>query len=402
MEILYVSHCVPWPPDKGDRIRAFHSVRELTGHHRVHLACLARSPQEAAAISDLSGKCASLHIEVLDLPRAIVRGLFRFALGDSFTTSFYSSPKLQAHVRSVMASRPIGALVLLSPGMAAYEPEGIPFIADWGDVDSEKWFDYAKVRFPGFAYRLEAGRLRRMEHDCAVRSRRAFFTTPNELRLFQRIAPEAAAACAGNGVDTDFFDPAAGFDTPADLVGRKFLVFVGMLNYFPNSDGVCWFAENIYPELRRRDPELDLLLVGRNPTRNVADLARIDGVTVTGAVADVRPYLAAARGVVVPLRIARGIQNKVLEALAMGKQVLASEEVCRTFMPDLPQGILRCRSADDYASAAATLPTVVAPDAGIAQAARSRFGWAANLAPLLAELVRIERENMPRQAGGSS
>ena len=390
MEILYISHCMPWPPDKGDRIRAFHSVRQLVEHHQVHVACLARTRQEAAAVSDLAAKCASVRIEVLDKPRSMLRGFAGFALGRSLTTSFYTHPRLQAYISSVIATRPIGAVVLLSTGMAAYEPAGIPFIADWGDVDSEKWFDYARMRFPRFAYRMEAARLRRIERDCAARSERTFFTTPNELQLFQRIAPEAPAACAGNGVDTDFFNPAASFTTPASLHRRKYLVFVGMLNYFPNSDGVCWFAESIYPELRRRDPDLELLLVGRNPPRTVQELDKHPGVTVVGAVDDARPYLAAARGVVVPLRIARGIQNKVLEALAMGKPVLASEEVCRTLMPELPQGITQCRSADDYACAAAGLPEACTASAHIAGAAAARFSWAANLAPMLAELDRIE------------
>jgi glycosyltransferase involved in cell wall biosynthesis len=148
----------------------------------------------------------------------------------------------------------------------------------------------------------------------------------------------------------------------------------------------------VFPLLRRDDPELELLLVGRNPTQRVMRLARREGVTVTGAVPDVRPYLAAARGVVAPLRIARGVQNKVLEALAMGKQVLASEEVCRTFLPDPPQGVVRCATPADYARAVAALPPHAAADMTIARATRARFGWARNLEPLLAELAAIERE----------
>ena len=398
MEILYISHCVPWPPDKGDRIRAFHSLRRLVEHHRIHLACLARSDAEAAAASELRSRCASVRIEVLHRNSAIVRGLARFAAGDSFTAAFYSHPALHAHVRSILASRPIGAAIILSPPMGPYAPQSVPFIADWGDVDSEKWFQYAQMRFLGFAHRLEARRLRKVERDYALRSRRTFFVTANELDLFRRIAPDAPVGLCGNGVDTATFDPGAAFAKPADLTSRKFVAFVGVLNYFPNSDGVCRFAETVFPELRRRDPQLELFLVGRNPARSVMQLGKMDGITVTGTVDDVRPYLAAARAVIAPLRIARGVQNKVLEALAMGKRVLASDEVCRTFMPDLPKGIVCCRSADDYVRATAALPATSEPDMAIADAARRRFTWEASLDPLIAELDQIEHEREPRAA----
>lgn len=391
MEILYISHCVPWPPDKGERIRAFNSVRVLAEHHRVHLACLARSEAEAHVESDLRERCASVRIEVLDTRRAIARGLLGAALGGCFTTAFYASPALKAHVAAVIRDAPIGAVVLLSSGMASYAPEAIPYIADWGDVDSEKRFQYAKVRMTGIAQLLEARRLRRVERDVAMRARRTFLTTENELALFRRIAPDAAAGCAGNGVDFDWFDPAASFVVPDDLRRREFLVFVGMLSYFPNSDGICRFAETIFPALRARDPELELFVVGRDPPRSVTRLMEKPGITVTGAVEDVRPYLAASRAVVVPLRIARGIQNKVLEALAMGKTVLASREIRQTFAPNVPLGVVPCGSVGEYVQAMAALPASPAPDTAIVNATRARFTWAECLAPLIAELSSIER-----------
>jgi sugar transferase (PEP-CTERM/EpsH1 system associated) len=391
LDILYVSHCVPWPPDKGDRIRAYHSARALCEHHRVHLAALARSEAEAAARSDLRERMTSVRIEVVDLKRAVMRGFASFAAGGCFTTAFHHSPSLQAHVLSILERFPIGAAILLSSSTAAYATDAVPFIADWGDVDSEKRLQYAHMRFPGFVQRLEGQRLRKVERFYALRARRTFFTTPNELHLFRQIAPDAPLGCSGNGVDTEFFSPEADFAIPDALKGRRFLVFVGVLSYFPNSDGVCRFAEEVFPVLRRHDPGLELLLVGRNPTRRVRQLARREGVTVTGAVPDVRPYLAAARGVIAPLRIARGVQNKVLEALAMGKQVLASEEVCRTFLPDLPRGLVRCLTPAEYDRAAAALPPHPVADMAVAEAARARFGWAHNLAPLLAELASIER-----------
>jgi sugar transferase (PEP-CTERM/EpsH1 system associated) len=366
-------------------------VSQIIKDHRVHVACVARSEQEAVAESDLRSRCASVFIHRLDKRQAFARGLAHFVAGGCFSTAFFRSQALHRHIQRMIGSFPIEAVVLLSSGMASYAPQRIPFIADWSDIDSEKWFQYARSAFPGFAYRLEGRRLRRVECDSAIRSRRTFFTTPNEVQIFQSIAPQARVGCSGNGVDFEYFDPRGPIEVSDDLRRREFLAFVGVFNYFPNSDGACWFAENVYPELRRRNPRLELILVGRNPNNNVLRLKRIEGITVTGAVDDVRPYVAAARGVVVPLRIARGIQNKALEALAMGKRVLASEAVCNTFQPELPEGVVPCQSVEDYARAAA-LPATPDPDMTIRDNARPRFSWAGNLSPLLSELAAIERD----------
>lgn len=389
MDVLYVAHCVPWPPDNGQRIRAFHTLSRLARHHRVHLACLARNEQEAAAVSKIQELCASVHVQILDRRRAVMRGLLHFARGRSLNTSYYLHPALRSYIDSLLLRFPIEAAVILSSPMAPYAPTAIPFIADWGDVDSEKWLQYAEMRFPGLPQRIEAHRLRRIEVEYARRSQRTFLITRNELELFRGIAPDAPLGCAGNGVDFTYFDPAR-VDVPNDLRHRKFLAFVGVLDYFPNSDGVSWFSEAVFPELRRGDPEFELLLVGRNPARNVLRLAHQRGVTVTGTVADVRPYFAAARAVIAPLRIARGVQNKVLEALAMGKHVLASEEVCQTFRPVLPKGLVCCRSPEDYVRAVTSLPATSEPDNAIVAATHERFSWEASLDPLIAELDRMK------------
>jgi polysaccharide biosynthesis protein PslH len=393
MEIVYVAHCVPWPPDKGDRIRAFHTVSRLAEHHDVHLACLARDAREASAWSDLKNRLASIRIELLNIPVAVGRGFVGLAGGGSFTRGFHASPALQAHVETLIATRPIGAVVLLSSSMVAYAPSSIPFLADWGDVDSEKRFQYSRLRFGRFVQRLEARRMRVDEADFGQRARRTFLTTQNELELFAAIAPGARTAVSGNGVDANYFDPCLPIPVHASLGGRRYLVFVGMLNYFPNADGVRWFAKHVFPALRRQDPALELLLVGRKPTRDVVQLGRQAGVTVVGPVDDVRPYLAGALAAIAPLRIARGIQNKVLEALAMGKRVFATPEVCATFAPTLPKGVDRCETPADYLRALEAHSASAQPDMMIAKAARDQFSWAEAVEPILAELAAIETKS---------
>ncbi len=392
MDILYVAHCVPWPPDRGERSRAFHLLRRLAERHRVHLACIAHTPAEAACLSPLRDQLASVRIEPLDVRRAVLRGVRAVARGRSFTTAFHAIPELQAHVKSVLADNPVRAVVLGSPATAGYAPVTVPFLADWGDVDLERYRNLARMRFPGLPHRLEALLLRRDERRCALRARRTFVTTPDQLRPFRRIVPDTQLACSGDGVDVGYFNPGRCLEIPDSLAARNYLVFAGVLDDAADVDAVRWFADLVFPRLRARDCSLELLLVGPRPTRDILALGQRDGITVTGAVEDVRPYLAAARAAIAPQRLAGRARHTVLEALAMGKRVLASDAVCRTFRPELPPGVVRCPAAADYVAAAADLPAAGSTAPGISEAARLRFSWKGNLAPIIAELDAIERE----------
>jgi len=214
--------------------------------------------------------------------------------------------------------------------------------------------------------------LRRLESEAGERALCTTFATEPEMRLFQQFAPRTVAGFVENAVDFAYFDPEASPSLP-ELSGRRYAMFLGAMSYFPNADAVSWFAETILARVRQRQPAFEFLVVGRDPTARVKRLASRAGVTVTGAVPDVRPYLLSAQAVVAPLRIARGIQNKVLEALAMGKPVLASEAVCKTFGREIPKGVIRCEREEDYASA---IESSGFPDAeAIRGAARKRFSW---------------------------
>lgn len=386
MEILYLSHCVPNPPDKGERIRAFHEIQYLAARHRLHLVCFARGRAEQEAARQLADSCASVWVEPLSPRPALARAALRFALGASLTASFHGSREMRRHVQRLAQEVPLSAAIAYSTIMGPYAPEGIPLLLDMVDVDSEKWFEYARLRRPGFPYALEARRLRRMESSLAARACRTFLSTQREEKLLLRLCPGAATRCLENGISAAYFDPAASPKLPW-LEGRRYVVFIGVMDYFPNADAVCWFAGRVYPGLRRHDPAAEFFVVGRNPARRVLELSRIPGITVTGAVDDVRPYLASASAVVVPLRIARGIQNKALEALAMGKPVLASPTVAAALGDSLPPGLLRCDSEEDFIdAAAAALASGPAPDPRIRESVLERFCWERNLALLDAEL----------------
>jgi sugar transferase (PEP-CTERM/EpsH1 system associated) len=386
MDLLFLCHCVPNPPDKGEKIRAHQEVLRLGRRHRVHLVCFARSAAEGEAARALESICASVHATPLFFPAALARAFGRFALGGCLTTSLYGSGAVRRRVAEIASAAPLSAAVVFSSAMAQYAPAGLPLVLDMVDVDSEKWFQYGAERFPGFVYRTEGRRLRRIEAAASRVARRSILATRKEEALLRSFAGGAATAAMENGVDLDYFDPERSPSLGA-LEGRKGLAFVGAMDYYPNAAAAVRFAADVFPALRALDPELEFWIVGRNPDRAVRRLARLPGVTVTGSVPDVRPYLKAARLAVAPLGIARGIQNKVLEALAMGKPVLASPAVCETF-GEAPAGVIRCASTADYVAAAGARA-----DASIREAARVRFSWQNNLGLLEEEVLAAEAAN---------
>ncbi len=379
MDVLYLSHCVPNPPDKGEKIRAFHELERLASEHAVHLVCFAKQRAEVKFAHELENRCASVYVEALRPSVALMKAAVRFACGGCLTTSYYFSDKMLRHVRSL--PRP-DATVVYSSAMAQYAPREAPVILDMVDVDSEKWLQYSKVRFPGFAYSIEGGRLRRKEAEYGQQAVCTFLSTEAETRLFQDFAPRSAARTMGNGVDFEYFDPAA-CAHDATLERRRYIVFVGAMDYFPNADAVTWFAEAVFPALRKQLPELEFIIAGRDPSPAVQRLAQTPGVVVTGSIPDVRPYLLNALAVVAPLRIARGIQNKVLEALALGKTVYASDAVCRTFGHNPPAGVVCCDSAEAFQShLTERVRGHASQDDAIRRSAKTRFTWDANIALL--------------------
>lgn len=383
-EVLFLSHCVPWPPDKGEKIRAWNTLRAAAAESEVHLACLAANREETAVPAELRSLCRTVTIFPRHYGRDLARAGLRFLLtGACLNEEFYRHPALARAVRRLAAERPLRAAVVSTVVMAPYVPSGLPVVMDLIDVDSEKWFQYAETRFPGPLFRLEARRMRDREKTWGLRARANLLTTRAEADLFLSFAPDAAAEVIENGIDTDWFDPQK--VTPA-LPGRLYVTFCGSMDYYPNAEAAAWFAREVLPLWRIKRPEAEFVIVGRNPGPSVRALAGLPGVTVTGSVPDVRPFLRGAVAQVTPLRIARGIQNKVLEALAFGLPVLGSPAVARTFGPDTPLGLIPCSGPEDYLAALEN-PPALHPEA-VRDAVALRFQWDRNLEVLKAALRR--------------
>lgn len=353
--LLYLCHRIPYPPDKGDKIRSYHLLRYLTRHYQVSLGCFWDEEDDRRHITTLETLCR----EVLCLPlkplQSRIKSLSGLLQNEPVTLPYYANAAMQQWVNAQLTGRKIQRCVVFSSAMAQYLLDACGqdrrIVIDLVDVDSDKWRQYARSKpFPmSWLYRREADKLLEFEQKITALADRSFLVSSAEARLFKRLSPALANKIGfyNNGVDTDYFDPALEYADPYPG-SAPVLVFTGAMDYWPNVDAVVWFVQHIFPALRQLKPNLQFYIVGRNPTRKVRSLATVEGVVVTGKVADVRPYLQYAAAAVAPMRLARGVQNKILEAMAMEKVVLTSEAGLEGIEAELGAEILLTNSLDDY------------------------------------------------------
>ena len=385
--LLYLVHRLPYPPNKGDKVRSYHLLKHLAARHRVFLGTFIDDPQDEVYLDKLPPYCADLHIARLSPRMARVRSLSGLLSNEALTLPYYRNAGLQAWVSRTLREQQIDAAIIFSSAMAQYV-QGLPqlrTLVDFVDVDSAKWTQFAANHpWPmSWLYRREGERLLAFERSVAQQATRSFFVTEKETELFCNSAPECNsrvdAMC--NGVDAEFFSPKHVLASPY-AAGELPLVFTGAMDYWPNIDAVSWFAKDIFPPLQQRWPGLRFYIVGRSPAPAVQALAG-EHVVVTGTVDDVRPYLQHAALVVAPLRLARGIQNKVLEAMAMGMPVVASQE-CAGAVDAVPErDFLTAGTVADYQLQIETLLQSPERATAMGKAARqqvlARYSWDAHL-----------------------
>lgn len=398
--LLYLVHRLPYPPNKGDKVRSFHVLQHLLARHNVHVGTFVDDAEDEVHVDTLRKLCTTLHVERLHPTVARVASLAGLFSGTALTLHYYRNAGLQKWVNTMVLSGGIDASIIFSSSMAQYleSHTNVPILADLVDVDSVKWADYApNHRWPmSWLYKREGRCLLDCERAVASQARRTFFATEVEAQLFRGLAPESASRveAMNNGVDANFFsvDPGRVSPFPAEEVA---LVFTGAMDYWPNIDAVIWFAQQVLPGLLARWPRIRFHIVGRSPTATVRALA-CDNVTVTGTVPDVRPYLQHANVVVAPLRLARGIQNKILEAMSMARPVVATRTCVAPLEAEIGVEILAASEAEEFALAIDLL--LQSPDRAteIGNAGRQRvlmsYSWAAHLAVLDRGLVPLIRE----------
>ncbi len=340
-EILFIAHRIPYPPNKGDKIRSWRLLQHLTKKFSVHLACFIDDPEDFAHTKFLTSICKSAVFIPLNPLRSKVASLTGFLKGESLSVRYYASTAMSDAIRNIR-QRPLVAEIVFSSTMAQYV--AVPKkersrIVDFCDADSEKWKQYASDAGPvlSWVYRREAEKLGNTETQVANWADTSFAISPDEAALFnQRSHIQSNVHWWSNGVDTTYFDPEVSVRFGGDGAD---LVFTGAMDYRANVDAVLYFEQNVWPVIRNALPKATLSIVGSNPAKQILALDANGRINVTGRVDDIRPWLQNAKVAIAPMRVGRGIQNKVLEAMAMALPVVTTREAATGIVEDVQNAI---------------------------------------------------------------
>ncbi len=351
--ILYLVHRTPYPPNRGHRIRSFHWLDYLSQRADVDLAFLADEPLGQGHLAELRSRCRRIAWVSTGRWGQRIRGVLSLLRGRSATEAAFYSPRLERTLRRWLAETTYDAIIAYCSSMASYLRRlGLSSnrcIVDLVDVDSQKWLDYAETAvFPqAFLYRVEGNRLRRFERELDRLAKFLIFVTEPESQIFRSFCATDKIRVVENGVDLAYFDPSQGGEPSPGRGTRVRFVFVGAMDYFPNVDGVTWFLQEVWPRIRdTADVVFDIVGAGAGMfLQRVVEAT--PGARLVGNVPDVRPYLRGSVGVI-PLRIARGLQNKVLEAMAMGCPVVASPAALEGLDVAIGEEVLSAEGVDNW------------------------------------------------------
>lgn len=392
MRILFLTQRLPYAPNRGDRVRTFHIVQLLRTFAEVDLVSFVHDREEESHRGELLG-LANVSTLRVNRHRNTLLAAPQLFTQVPLTHLLLNAPSVHAALVRAAERRP-DVVLAFGSGMARFCLEapllGIPFVLDMVDADSQKWAELAKkTRGPlSWIYQREAACLSRFERRATAEARYTTVVNERESTVLRAIAPSGNIRVIPNGVDVAALQPLEAPGPSSDVV------FCGVMNYPPNEEAAIWLAEAVWPLVRRERPDARLLLVGASPTSRVQGLASDrDGVLVTGSVPRVTPYLWGAAVSAAPLLTARGIQNKVLEAVAAGLPAVVTTAVSN----GLPAEVMpACTVADDPGDFARGIVESLglSPTARRERAALARLSgltWDAQLAPFRALLEDARR-----------
>ncbi|MCB1735128.1 MAG: TIGR03087 family PEP-CTERM/XrtA system glycosyltransferase [Gammaproteobacteria bacterium] len=347
MKVLYVTHRMPFPPSDGARVRAFHCIDHLHRQgHEVTVAVPARNQAEMDAVPGLLAHCDRVLIDQVNAPMQSLRMVACLAGMRPSSMGYFHSRALARQIREAVQTHGFDLICVHSSSVATYVEDiaDVPKLLDFVDMDSQKWLDYAGFKsFPlSLGYWLEGIKLERAERRLANRFDLNAVVTPGELASLEAIAPGSDNHWYPNGVNVEACVPA-----PGEAEAHS-LVFVGRMDYFPNQDAVVWFCDAVMPGLRARYPDVRLYIVGADPTPVVRALGDQAGITVTGTVPEVHSWVRRATVSIAPLKLARGMQNKILEAMALQVPVVASPKPAQGVDAVVGEHLLAADSAEDW------------------------------------------------------
>jgi len=399
--VLMLTHRMPYPPDRGDRIRSYHMLKMLAKHFDVAIACTSEEPAWLQHHQLLATIAHRVSIQPIQASSAKYRAMLALARGKAITPTVFYRQALADTILQWHEQEPFDTVFTFCTGMIEYarllthphpKVKGPPprHVIDLVDVDSIKWEAYARSTSSPmkFIYARESRLLRQIESGKHDKFDAIMAVSEAEIAAYrEHVGDHPSLHAIGNGVDLNYFKPQPD-STSHDMC------FVGVLDYKPNADSICWFAQEVLPVVRKRVPNARLLIVGRNPTPRIHELARIPGVVVVGSVPDVRTYIAQSALVIAPLQIARGVQNKVLEAMASQRLTICSTAAAEGIDAVDGEHLLVAHSPEQWAQHVELGLNNVALRQRIAAAARQQienaYSWDSRLAPML-ELIAGER-----------
>jgi len=390
--ILFLAHRVPYPPDRGDKIRSWHILKRLCEIAHVHVVALCDDNRDMAHLRFINRHAKTVAVFPRHMPRdeAMLKALLR---GGPASVHAFANRDMATYVKDILNEQNISTIFAFSGQMAQYVPldaAGRRFVMDFVDMDSAKYAAWGAngTGLMARANRFEAKRLFAFEHSTAQRADVSLFVSDAEATLFRTESglDDQKVQVLENGIDLSKYAPNLATNVQPGMV-----VFTGQMDYAPNVEAVIGFVRDVWPLVRAELPGAQFFIVGRNPTPEVKALATQD-VTITGEVPDTRPYLAEAAVVVAPLALARGVQNKILEAMAMGKTVIASAAAAEGITARAGRDLVVVDDAKAQAAAVVHLLNSPYDAAQIGAMARRqmelRYGWDAQLARL-PELVGL-------------
>ncbi len=403
MRILFLTHRIPYPPNKGDKIRSYNILRYLTKNYEVYLGSLIDDKVDIQYINHIQSQVKEFVFETIQPQIKKIFCLHAFLKNKSVSVCYFYSSRLQKKIDALIERIEFDVIFCFSSPMAEYyfrsthkdrSLKPLVRIMDLIDVDSYKWVQYAEQSsgLKRLVYRYEARYLLQYEHRIAKTFDHVLLVSEQEKKIFLQGLAVTNFIAVTNGVDPEFFNPHYPQQSPIE---NPVLVFTGVMDYWPNIEGVCWFVERIFPRIRSVFPTLTFYVVGSRPTTEIKNLESTEGVVVTGFVEDVRDYLVASAVCVVPLRIARGIQNKVLEAMAMGKPVVTTPQAFEGIKAVVDEEMIVAESEEEFALAVIDLLNNPAKAQRIGERARlcveEHYSWEKNLSildKLLLEPIR--------------
>ncbi len=401
MRILYLCHRFPYPPTSGGTVRPFNMIKHL--HHVGHevvVCSLTRSAEQTRDAQGIAPYCTEFHIGEVDDRMQTLRMIATVPTPITASASFFHSSKLARTIRRLLAQRRFDLIFVHCSSVAHYvaDVEGVPKILDFADMDSQKWLEYAQHKpFPkSLAYLWEGKRLLAEEKRLAKRFDFNTAITRSEHKTLLDFGVDTPSDWFPNGVDSAFFTPPqeAGYDPGT-------IAFIGRMDYFPNQQCMQDFCADVLPLLKARRPAIKLLIVGADPSAEVRKLGDIEGVHVTGSVPDVRPYVTRAALTVAPLRIARGTQNKILEAMAMGVPVVCSSVAAGGVDAVPGEHFLTADTPQEVCDAILRILDDRGHRDRLARAGRARVlsnhAWPTSMKRLDAIIERCIRNHLPRQ-----